>query len=118
MKPSVYKQYGVKKFQLNDIIVPVVKIIFNEDIIIKELACISKSYNAMIRDVLAFADGKKYFTPLLYPRLGYESQTSIQQDQVEITTSLLVHYDMDPGLAVRFLGREYTGEDRDIEGMC
>ena len=79
MKPSIYKQYGVKKPQLNNIIVPVVKIIFKEDIIIKRLACVSKSYNAMIRDILAFADGKKDFTPLLYPRLNYESQTNIQQ---------------------------------------
>ena len=118
MKPSIYKQYGVKKPQLNDIIVPVVKIIFNDDIIIKRLACVSKSYNAMINDVLAFADGKKDFTPLLYPRLDYESQTNIQQDRVEMTTALLVHYNMDPGLAVRFLGGEYTGEDRDIEGTC
>jgi len=72
----------------------------------------------MIRDVLAFADGKKDFTPLLYPRLNYESQTSIQQDRVEMTTALLVHYNMDPGLAVRFLGGEYTGEDRDAKGTC
>jgi len=80
MKPSIYKQYGVKKPQLNDVIVPVVKIIFYEDIIIKRLACVSKSYNAMIRDVLAFTVGKTDFTPSLYPRLDYESQTSIQQD--------------------------------------
>jgi len=80
MKPSIYNQYGVKKPQLDDIIVLVVKTIFNEDIRIKRLACVSKSYNAMIRYLLAFADGKKDFTPLLYPRLDYESQTSIQQD--------------------------------------
>ena len=47
MKPSIYKQYEVKKPQLNDIIVPVVKMIFDEDIIIKRLACVSKSYNAI-----------------------------------------------------------------------
>ena len=35
-----------------------------------------------------------------------------------MTTALLVHYNMDPGLAVRFLVGEYTGEDRDIEGTC
>ena len=54
--------------------------IFNDDIIIKQLACVSKSYNAMLNDVLAFADGKKDFTPLLYPKFDYESQTNIQQD--------------------------------------
>ena len=35
-----------------------------------------------------------------------------------MTTALLVHYNMDPGLAVRFLGGEYTGEDRDVKGTC
>jgi len=68
--------------------------------------------------MLAFADGKKDFTPLLYLRLDYESQTSIQQDRVEMITALLVHCNMDPGLAVSFLGGEFMGEGRDIKGIC
>ena len=58
------------------------------------------------------------FTPLLLPLENYETQTSIQAERDDMATALLVYYNMQPGMALRFLQGEYTGETRDVEKVC
>ncbi|KAL7524758.1 hypothetical protein ACHAXR_000705, partial [Thalassiosira sp. AJA248-18] len=57
------------------------------------------------------------FTPLLHPRLNYQDQTKISNNRVDMATAAMIHYDMNPGMVVRFMSGEYTGETRDVQAI-
>ena len=53
------------------------------------------------------------FSSLSEPRLDYASQKEISHSRVILLSACAVHFDLDFGLMVRFLGREYTSPQRD-----
>ena len=53
-------------------------------------------------------------SPLLYPRLDYESQTKISQKRVKMVTASLIRHSMNPGMMIREISGEYTGETREL----
>ena len=55
------------------------------------------------------------FTPLRQPRLGYATQTEVSLERVDMMAAAMIHYGLDPGMLVRYLGGEYTGAYRDIK---
>ena len=81
--------------------------------VLKKLSVLNKSYYAMIKDVRRLRDLD--FTQLRQPRLNYEDQVEIGEDHVDMATALLIWSNLDPGIAVRYISGEYTGEYRDPE---
>ena len=57
------------------------------------------------------------FSPLLQPRVDYSTQNEISMERVEMMSACLVYYGLNYGLVVRYLGGEYTGEWRDVDGI-
>ena len=58
------------------------------------------------------------FTPLLDPRLDYDTQTEIDSHRVDMATAGMVEYEMHPGNFGRFISGPFIGEERDVEGTC
>ena len=55
------------------------------------------------------------FSPLRKPRYNYEQQEQINPHCVEMASAAMVHFGLDPGKFVRWMGGEYTGHHRDVE---
>jgi len=54
------------------------------------------------------------FSSLRDPRYDYEKQTEICLHRVDMASAAMVHFGLDPGKLVRWLGGEYIGERRDV----
>jgi hypothetical protein len=54
------------------------------------------------------------FSPLLEPRYNYEQQEHINTSWFNMASTAMIHFGLDPGKFVRFLGGEYTGYTRDV----
>ena len=54
------------------------------------------------------------FSSLKDPVLDYATQTQIEPIRVELMTACAVHYNLDIGLVVRYLGGEYTASWRNV----
>ena len=70
-------------------------------------------YNEMVRDVTRLKNAD--FSCLQKPRLNYAEQESISATRVDLATAGMIHYSLHPGMLVRFMNGEYTGEHRDVE---
>ena len=57
------------------------------------------------------------FSPLQQPRYDYENQKEISKERIDQADACLLHYGGEIGMLVRFLGGEYTAENRDVEGI-
>jgi len=57
------------------------------------------------------------FSDLAEPRLDYEDQEEIDHQRAIKLTACAVHYGLDLGRVVRFLGHEYTGDYRDVDAV-
>jgi hypothetical protein len=49
------------------------------------------------------------FSPLLAPRYNCKQQEHINTSRVEMASMAMIHFGLDPGKFLRFLGGEYTG---------
>jgi hypothetical protein len=117
MKPSLDHQYMVDDTSLKNVIVILIKdvisILSDEEILCMHY--LSKLFNEVIVDVLRLRILD--FLPLLVPRIGYATQESILQIRVDLATAGMIHYGLHPGLLIRYLKGEYTGENRDVAGI-
>ena len=119
MKPSLDIQYRVEDLQLSDIAVSIVKrwsLYFGSNHGLWKLACLNKLWHKMVSEVLRLKDMD--FTPLLDPRLDYETQTEISQHRVDMATAGMIKYEMNPGMFGRCISGLYTGEERDVDATC
>ena len=57
------------------------------------------------------------FSSLLDEDLNYAAQTEINRHTVYLMTACLVHYNMDYGLVLRYLGGEFTAEWRNVSAV-
>ena len=57
------------------------------------------------------------FSPLRLPRYDYAQQTEIDPKRVLMLEACAIHYNLDFGLVVRYLGGKYTAEHRDIDAL-
>ncbi len=129
MKPSLKHQYRVDTLGLQDVAVSLTKWAFSkskdkhgvvtamvDQELLSKLKSINSRYNLMVNEVIRLRNVD--FTPLLYPRLNYQEQTEIQQERVDMVTALMIRLDMHPGMVVRYIQGEFTGEERDVETVC
>lgn len=124
MKPSLNYQYRVDTLGLRDVAVSIARwalwtkkgIQHVDHELLLCLGSINPMYNLMVKDVIRLRDVDT--RPLLHPRLNYQEQTEIQQDRVDMATALMIRLGMHPGLVIRYIQGEYTGEERDIDTVC
>ena len=57
------------------------------------------------------------FSELTQPRFNYEEQVEISSQRVDMATAAMIQFGMNPGLLVRYMSGEYTGENRDIDQL-
>jgi hypothetical protein len=117
MKPSLDHQYRVDDLSLQNIIIILIKDV-NSYLPVKEIMCLrilNKLYNKVILDI--FKLRTLDFSILPKPRLDYASQESISQARVDMATAGMIHYGLHPGMLVRYLNGEYTGESRDVPAI-
>jgi len=119
MKPSLAIQYRVEVLSLADVATKIVKhwrLYFGSNDGLWALAGLSSMWHTMVHETLRLESMD--YTPLLDPRLNYESQTEICPYRVDMATAGMIDNGMHPGMFGRFVSGEYTGEDRDPEGTC
>ncbi len=75
---------------------------------ISYLCLVIKDFASIIPKVLHWL--RVYFTPLQDPRLGYEQQDHIDPYCVEMASTAMIHFGLDPGKFVCFLSGKYTGQ--------
>jgi hypothetical protein len=114
MKPSIKKYYRVVELTLYNVITTVIKeqrtSLTPTDL--QNLASINHYFSRLIPKTIGWLNLD--FSPLRNPRYNYESQTSISSSQVEMASAAMIHFGLDPGKLVRWLGGEYTGALRDV----
>jgi hypothetical protein len=54
------------------------------------------------------------FSPLLEPCYNYKQQEHIDTSRVEMVSVAMIHFKLDPGKLIPFLGGEYTGYTHDV----
>ena len=54
------------------------------------------------------------FSPIRKPQHKYKSQTNISQRWVEMALAAMIHFGLDLGKLVRWLGDKYTGARKDV----
>ena len=114
MRPSLDKQYRVIEVTLENVIATVLKEFHesfdNQDF--RNLTCLSKDFASFIPNIVRWL--KIDFSSLRDTRYDYESQSKISTHRVEMASAAMVHFGMDPGKFVRWMGGEYTGNSRDV----
>ncbi|MBM4179848.1 MAG: hypothetical protein FJ211_11055, partial [Ignavibacteria bacterium] len=114
MRPSLDKHYRVGELTIYNVITTVLReygsSFSRQDILHSML--INKDFLEMIPKVLRWLTID--FTPLREHRYGYESQLTIDPHRVEMANAAMVHFGLDPGKFVRWIGGEYTGQSRDV----
>jgi hypothetical protein len=115
MHPSHNLRYRVSHLWLEDVIVLVLKANFLEDSDLKSLEEPLLLYKEMISNVLRLENLD--FSPLKAPRLDCANQQQISPHRVDLATAGLIHYGMHPGMLLRYLKGEYTGESRNVDAI-
>jgi hypothetical protein len=79
---------------------------------ISNLRLVNKDFANIVSKILHWL--RVNFTPLQDPCLGYEQQDHINPYRVEMASTAMIHFGLDPGKFVLFLSGEYTSQYWDI----
>ena len=115
MRPSKNKFYRVDILELHSVIATIMKefrVEFNAHDI-RNLCLVCKVFASLVPKITRWLTID--FSPLRKPRYNYEQQERIDTHRVEMASAALVHFGLDPGKFVRWMGGEYTGHHRDVE---
>ncbi len=107
MRPSLDKWY------LYNVITTIIKecqVTFSKEDL-ANLRLVNKDYGAIVPKVIRWL--RIDFTPLRKPWLGYKNQECIDP-YIEMASTAMIHFGLDPGKSVHFLSGEYTGQYRDV----
>lgn len=83
--------------------------------VLSTLMLVNKDFHSMITNFKRLL--KIDITPLKNIRQNYMQQEEIPQNHVDMVTSLMIRADLHPGIAVRYISGEYTGEHRDLNAV-
>ncbi len=72
-----------------------------------------KTFALMIPKIIRWL--KIDFSLLWEPRYNYEKKKHIDPHRVEMASAAMVHFGLDPGKFVQWLGGEYTGYHRNVQ---
>ncbi len=106
MKPALDKWYHVSELSILNVITMVIKEhhLCSHDL--KNLRLIKISFSTMIPKVSIWLQID--FSPLLEPHYNYKQQEHIDTFWVKMASMAMIHFGLDPGKFVCFLGGEYT----------
>jgi hypothetical protein len=114
MRPSKDKYYRVETLDLHSVITTLLRDRTQDFGMqdLQNLRLVCKSFASLIPKVIRWL--KIDFSLLREPRYNYEKQDCIDPHRVEMASAAMVHFGLDPGKLVRWLGGEYTGYHRDV----
>ncbi len=114
MRPSLNKWYQVGDLHLYNVITTIIKecrvIFLKEDI--SNLCLVNKDFMNIVPKVLRWL--RVDFFPLQDSCVGYEQQDHINPYRVEMASTAMIHFGLDPGKFVRFLLGKYPGQYWDV----
>ncbi len=108
--PSSKKQYTVK-ITFPNIVLFIFKTAFLTERESTTLSHVNPRYRALREAYLSTRDID--FSSLQHPRHDWKDQTKINPDRVRLLTACLLHYNLDTGLLLRYLGGNTMGEYTD-----
>ena len=104
MSPSIKKYYRVQELTLYNVITTFIKeyrASFNSTDL-HNLSRINHEFSKMITNTIRWL--RLDFSPLRKHRYNYESQATISSTRVEMASAAMIHFGLDPGKLVRWLG--------------
>ncbi len=114
MRPSLNKWYQVGYLHLYNIITTIIKecrvSFLSEDL--SNLCLVNKDFGNIVPKELRWLQVD--FTSLQDPCLGYEQQDHIDPYCMEMASTAMIHFGLDPGKFLRFLLGKYTGQHWDV----
>jgi hypothetical protein len=113
MKLSLSKWYQVSELLILNVITMVIKEHYLLSCSLNKLHLLDKTFSAMIPKVLKWV--RIDFHPLQEPWYNCKQQDCIDTSQVEIVNEAMIHFGLDPGKFVCFLGGEYSGYSHNVQ---
>ena len=114
MKPEMDKAYRVEDLNIYHVLAIAIKehatSFSAKDII--SLRSVNKIFAEVVPKLIRWSSID--FASLREPRLDYEAQTTIDIHRVEMASAAMLHFGLDPGKFVRWMGGEYTGSGRNV----
>ena len=114
MSPSIKKYYWIQELTFYNVITMVIKEYrssFNcTDL--HNLSIINHNFSKMIPNTIWLL--QLDFSPLRERQYNYKSKAKILSGQADMASAAMIHFGLDPGKRVRWLGGKYTGEHRNI----
>ncbi len=114
MRPRLNKWYRGGDLHLYNVITTLInecRVIFSKEDI-SNLCLVNKDFAKIVPEVLHWLQVD--FTPLRDPSLGYKQQDHINLYHVEMVSTAMIHFGLDPGKFVCFLLGKYTGQYWDV----
>jgi hypothetical protein len=110
MRPSLDKWYQVGDLHLYNVITTIIKecrvSFLSEDL--SNLCLVNKDFANIVSKVFSWLQVD--FTSLQDPHLGYKQQDHIDPHRVEMASTAMIHFGLDPGKFISFLPGKYTGQ--------
>ena len=72
----------------------------------------NKSFNELVPKIIRWSSLD--FTSLREPRLNYKEQALIDPHCMEMASAAMLHFGLDVGKFVRWMGGEYIGSSRNV----
>jgi hypothetical protein len=115
MRPSKDKFYRVDILELHSVIATIIKEFRVEFTArdIRNLCLVCKDFASLVPKITMWLTVD--FSLLREPRYYYEQQEQIDPHRVKMASAAMVHFGLDPGKFVRWMGGKYTGYHRDIQ---
>jgi hypothetical protein len=115
MRPSKDKFYRVDILELHSVIATIIKNFRVEFTThnIRNLCLVCKDFTSLVPKITRWLMAD--FSPLCEPRYGYEQQERTDSHRVKMASAAMVHFGLDPGKFVRWMGGEYTRYHRDVK---
>ncbi len=115
MRPSKDKFYRVDILELHSVIATIIKNFQVEFTAqdIRNLCLVCKDFASLVLKITRWLT--ENFSTLCEPQYYYEQQEQIDPHRVEMASAAMVHFGLDPGKVVQWIGGEYTGYHRDIK---
>jgi len=115
MRPSKDKFYRVDILELHSIITTIIKE-FRVEFTMQDicnLCLMCKNFALLVPKITRWL--RVDFSSLREPRYNYEQKERIDPQHVEMASAALIHFGLDPGKFVRWMGGEYTGYHREVK---
>ena len=114
MLPFIRKYYWVQELTLYNVITMVIKEYRDsfDSTDLNNLSRINRDFSKMVPNTIQWL--QLDFSPLCKPQYNYKSQAKISPKQVELASAAMIHFGLDPGKVVSYLGGKYTGKRRGV----